>query len=421
MKIRDYLKIISLNLIREKKKWSYILTIFICTILSLILFVFWENVNKIINVTLKNEIGYRTIDIHPRFNTEVTSFEELNDYVKNDINDIMKISNVLDAFNSQEWSIVLKSNISKNGVDGTITLLRAKETTLPTIISGRSFTDNEKEVAICPKMFYPNIDPMYVDKDKIIDGESLIGTTFSVEFNDYVLNEYLMPEENNTYIKEFEIIGIYNTYERMNDSSTCYISSYDMEKISSTMNSWNESSLPVISVIVDDINNVQHVLEKINEMGFESTGLRAHLDTNMINTIRLSIVVVFSLILTTIIIITVLYIKKKIKSEEKTIGILRANGYSKKNITLLYMLQLLINNFLIFVLSCVLFIISYNILIVNVEILISARIMLNGLAFSVISFILSFIIIVLVPCIVLIFYIRNCIKHDIVDLIRSEE
>lgn len=124
MKIKEYLSMVYLNITRKGLKNNLYIATFICTILFFTLFVFWENVNKIISVTLKNEIGYRTIDVLPRFDSQDLTYDEINNKLDDEINEIMKINNIIDAFNSNEWNIVLTSDLDNQYVDGTITLLR---------------------------------------------------------------------------------------------------------------------------------------------------------------------------------------------------------------------------------------------------------------------------------------------------------
>lgn len=422
MNIEDYFRVSLLNLLRDKKRFIYIFVTLICVILCLGLFVFKANVDKIIDITLKKEIGYRTLSVSPR--TEVSSImigKEQKFDIKRDIEELLNIEYVLDVYNGNYGMIVLTSDLANDKIDGTVTLLRGYPKTLPPIIEGRTFVDGEKGVAICPKYFYPNFDPLIMNKNDVIDGRKLLNNNFTVSYNDYVLDNFLKQQKNNTFTKTFKIVGIYDTSERMNDSGVCYISINDLIEISDTENSWLKNNVPALDIVVDDVKNLEYVINQVEELGFENMGLRAHLDMKMIQTIRLSIVIIFSLILSTIIVLTSSYVKKKINREEKTIGILRTSGYSKKAIKYLYVLEIFIANIVVFIFASVLFSIFYFLAIQNIKVLISANIILGGLILGVLSFIISFIVTVIIPCLVMMFYINKKSGQDIIKLIGSEE
>lgn len=421
MKIKEYLSMVYLNITRKGLKNNLYIATFICTILFFTLFVFWENVNKIISVTLKNEIGCRTIDVLPRFDSQDLTYDEINNKLDDEINEIMKINNIIDAFNSNEWNIVLTSDLDNQYVDGTITLLRGTKETLPNVIEGRTFDDNETGVAICPKNFYPDSQTSEIDKKGIINDKDLIDTIFSVNYNDYILNNFFNLKENNTYTKKFKIIGVYNSSERLNDINACYISSFDIKEIAQTLNSWNINYSPIISVVINDIDNIDVVNAELKENNFESLGMKAYLDRSVVNTIYISISVVFFLIFFALNLITFFTIKKNLKKDKNDIGILRTIGFSKKGVTLLYTFEQIIVNFIIYVIGLIFFIILYILLISNIKELVAARIMLNGFAFSFKSIILTFSFICIIPVIVVYLEVYKYINTNITYLIKVEE
>lgn len=429
MNIKDYFKMSSLAMIRGKKKLSYILVILILVILSLGLFVFRHNIEKLIYNTLTKDIGYRTIVTG--FRTKAGGFSvggnetsdalKLENDIKKDIEDFLNIEHVLDAFNSNNWNTVLVSDLANENVDGTITLLRGSIKILPQITAGKTFEEGETGVAICPEKFYPNFEPLQINKDKIIDGHTLLNASFTVEYNDYILNNLHRPEKNQTFTKEFKIVGLYDNSQRMNDNGVCYISVGDITEITNTENAWNKSVLPTLVAVVDTVDNIDNVISQAEKLGFENISLGSSLNMDLINIIRLSIVSVFCLILFTIIILTSAYVKKKINREEKTIALLRTYGYSKNTIRYLYVLEILVTNSFIFIIGIAIFLTSYFIALQNVVILVTANLMIGGITIGSLSLIFTFLITVALPCLITTLHINKKCSQDIIKLIGNEE
>ncbi len=429
MSIKDYFKMSSLAMIRGKKKLSYILVILILVILSLVLFVFRHNIEKIIYNTLTKDIGYRTIVTG--FRTEAGGFSvgenetsdvlKLENDIKNDIEIFLNMEQVLDAFSSNNWSTVLVSNLADENIDGTVTLLRGSIKILPSIMAGRTFEEGETGVAICPEQFYPNFEPLQIDKNKIIDGHTLLNTSFTVEYNDYILNDLRRLEKNQTFTKEFKIVGLYDNSQRMNDNGVCYISVKDITEITNTENAWNKSTVPTLVAVINSVDNVDDVINQAEKLGFENISLGSGLNMELISIIRLSIVGVFLLVLFTIIILTSAYVKKKINREEKMIGVLRTYGYSKKTIKYLYVLEILMTNSFIFIIGIIIFLTSYFIALQNVAILVTASFIIGGITIGSLSLIFTFLITVALPCFITAFQINKKCSQDIIRLIGNEE
>ena len=408
MSVKDYLEIVFEQLVHEKNKLVYLLIMIVLSILALGLFVFKQNVNNIINTTFNEDIGFRSFTVAQKDND--------SNKISDDISEIMKIDHVVDAFDNDELSTVLISSFKNDMIDGTITLLRGTPSTTPRIINGRNFNNDEIGVAICPNSFFPNFDPMKIDKRKIIDGNALLNTTFEVTYYDYIFDNFMKVQENNSYKKSFKIVGIYDNASGMNDSGTCYITPYDMAEISEKQNSiFKQGKISTIVVVVDNTKNVNYVGNKLVEMGFVDPQIRSYLDREMIKKINFSIAVIFTIILFIIVILTSNYVKKKININEQNMGILRSSGYTKKSVISIYLLELLIMN--LFSLFSSIFYFLTN----SVDILISTSLMLGGIIYNWLSILLTFVIVCLIPLIIMYKHIRKKLNESIIKCLRSEE
>ena len=419
MKSKDYLKFIFLDMNREKNNLIYVFAVFILVILSLTLFVYRHNTERFINFSLTKSIGYRSLVTEFRVPLGISpDSSQLKEFMEKDIEELLKIEHVVDAFDSSHWETVVTSDFKNERVDGTITLLRGTPDILPPLVAGRSFEENETGVAICPRYFYPNFEPREIDKNAIIDGYTLLGTDFNIEFFDYIETDNEL-KINNTYTKNFKIVGIYNSFERINDNGVCYISNVDLEEINDIQSSVNKSGIPLLNIVIDSIENVDEVKDEITKMGFENIEAGAFINKEMVNTIRISFILSFALMLLSVVILTPIYAKWKTKKEEQNIGNLRTFGYSQKIIRNIYSMKILILNFLGYMIGVIIFIIVYFIAVQNIHFLINMSFMLGKLKIGIDSLIFSFLITVILPWLIINAYINKKCKQSIIKLIKD--
>jgi hypothetical protein len=429
--MKDYFKTSLLTIVRGKKKLVYSLVILILVIISSGLFVYRNNTERLIHYSLTKEIGYRSLVTEVRVQGNVwfedngvwtMDFAKIDKAIKKDIEDISKIKHVIDAFDNTYWETVVTSDFANDKVDGTVTLLRGTPESLPPIVAGRIFKDGENGVAICPRHFYPNFEPREVNKDSVIDGYTILNTDFNIEYHDYIVENRDLKIVN-TYTKKFKIVGLYDTVERINDNGVCYISKDDITEINDIQRSYNkaDSGIPGLNIIVDNIKNVEYVRGQLEKMGFENISVGAVINTEMVNTIRVSFISVFALILLTIIILIPIYAKWRIKREEKKIGLLRACGYSKKTVKYLYIIELFLLHIFIYIIGTTIFLIGYFIAIQKIQFLINASYMLGGLKIGITSLIFTFLLTVILPCLITAFHVNKKCNQDIINLIGEQE
>lgn len=331
MSFFDELKLSILLMVREKKKIFYVLLIFLISILSLLILNFNDNVGELMLKYLNNNIGFRTVNVMQRSNYVENSGEES---LLKDVNEIANMEHVIDAYQSAYREVVIRqSDFENDKLDGTITLKRAVEQTLPAIKTGKKI-ENEG-VMVCPIAFYPNYNPLKIYKDNIINGNDLLNNKYKVYFYNYVLDENKRPIENELLSYEFEVIGLYDNTETLDDNGVCYIPAEDLKKIIDAQKLENEKNSNIsidysIDVVVDDINNVANVENELENNGFEVLGTISTFDIQTINIIRIVIIVVLFISISSSFIISSLYIRKKMINEQKTIAILKTSGYLKK-------------------------------------------------------------------------------------------
>ena len=422
MSFFDELKLSILLMVREKKKIFYVLLIFLISILSLLNLNFNDNVGKLMLKYLNNNIGFRTVNVMQRSNYVENSGEES---LLKDVNEIANMEHVIDVYQSDYREVVIrKSDFENDKLDGTITLKRAVEQTLPTIKAGKKI-ENEG-VIVCPIAFYPNYIPLEIYKDNIINGNDLLNNKYKVYFYNYVLDENKRPIENELLSYEFEVIGLYDNTETLDDNGVCYIPAEDLKKIIDAQKLENEKNSNIsidysIDVVVDDINNVTNVENELENNGFEVLGTISTFDIQTINIIRIVIIFVLFISISSSFIISSLYIRKKMINEQKTIAILKTSGYLKKNIITIYVMQTLILNLIIYLLSIILFNISFYIIINRIPLLIGIDLLMGKIKLRCLPYIISFVIVVIIPSIITLFGIKKMYKYDISKLSKGDK
>lgn len=422
MSFFDELKLSILLMVREKKKIFYVLLIFLISILSLLILNFNDNVGELMLKYLNNNIGFRTVNVMQRSNYVENSGEES---LLKDVNEIANMEHVIDVYQSDYREVVIrKSDFESDKLDGTITLKRAVEQTLPAIKTGKKI-ENEG-VMVCPIAFYPNYNPLEIYKDNIINGNDLLNNKYKVYFYNYVLDENKRPIENELLSYEFEVIGLYDNTETLDDNGVCYIPAEDLKKIIDAQKLENEKNSNIsidysIDVVVDDINNVTNVENELENNGFEVLGTISTFDIQTINIIRIVIIVVLFISISSSFIISSLYIRKKMMNEQKTIAILKTSGYLKKNIITIYVMQTLILNLIIYLLSIILFNISFYIIINRIPLLTGIDLLMGKIKLRCLPYIISFVIVVIIPSIITLFGIKKMYKYDISKLSKGDK
>lgn len=408
MKYNDLLSLIYKNIISNKKNISYLIIFSILSFLTVLVLVFKDNLDKIIFSSLNSDINYRTISIIKEDNVNVT-------LSNNEIENILSIDHVVEYFEGVDRILYVKSDIVNNYLDGSITLLRGSSKSLPTVIEGKKFFDDDEGVIICPKWFYPNSDTTNINKDALIDGSSLLDDFVEIIYYERNYDNYGKIVLKNEYKKKYKVIGLYDVGERMNDNATCYLPAQEMHYLSTFENAYmfDDYYVPSYNILIDDVKYVDDVMSNLSKYNYFVLGTSSHLDYDTIDKLNLSIIVIISIIVIVIMILSSLFYKKKLLYQKKDIAVFVSLGYSNSDIYKIFVLENLFVSLISFVLGLVIFFIVYSICITNIGFLISAKMMINGFSISLISILITFMIIVLIPSLFSYLNIRKFCKLDV--------
>lgn len=409
MKIFDLLKICYLKAIRNKKnKYIFILYI-LCVIVTLFAITIQNNILYFITNTITENIGFRTLSVSADLNSE--------DYGENKIK---MINHVVSVYNSKYDSASVKSSFKTDKLDGYIELIYSEKNILPKKIIGSSIKDTETEVAICPINFYPSSDAfnLFVNNNNSLNGYDLLNKTFKIEYYSHkLLGQKIVQDKK--YNKSFKIIGLYNNNEMMMANNICYISLKDMKEIQDISMGINESSVYGFMVIVDRKDNIDYVLQELKQLGINNTTVRAEIDTSLVQPIILSCNIILTLIIVSIILLTNSFIKKKMINDSKSIGLLRANGYNKKTILLIYLNEFLFLSITAYFIGVLIFQILYIVL----KNFVLSSIMYSGFQINlfIINYLIVFILFIILISLINYINIYRYLNSKIVILLRREE
>lgn len=406
MSLNDYFNLSLRRVFRNKKNISYIIICVICSTLVLIALTFYSNILNYVDSEINKNISSRSLIVPPDLNQKDMGKDELS-----------KINHVVTLYDSKYSTISSSSsNLKSDYTDGNIGLVYGSLLIQPTIVAGRGFLETDKNVAICPINFYPDTSAynLNVSKNGLLNGNDLIGENIIVNYTN---------DSSDTLDESFKVIGVYDNKSVMRFNNECYVLSDDIKKIVDFVNPTEEGEISGTIVIVDSMDNLEYVKEQImNIPDFLSTDYELQtssiIDMNSVHLVTISCLLVVLVILVVSIVLTISYTKKKLLNESKIIGVLRNSGYDKQTISTLYYLEILIVNLFSYILGLIIFLISLFIL---------TKYLYVGLSYSIIDIKISMfsivfaLAIILIPSIVVIFYINEKCNKNITDLIGKED
>lgn len=408
MSIRDKLEFVKKNFFRNKKNFYVLLQFVICSLVLMLAMTFKDNFHNLITETLSQNIGFRSLSVTVK--PEESDFGE---------NELLNVEHVVAVYSSKYDSISLESSFKSNGMDGYLDLLYSDNSIIPDVLYGEKMDENDTGVAICPLNFYPDSRAydLFVNYDNILNGRELIGSNFQVEYYSYKYDGESLVEDKK-FIKDFKIVGVYDSKKTVNTFNSCYISSVDMKSMKDDTEVSSEGMYYDFVVIVDSIENISKVQSKILDLGFLDASIRSELDQKTVSTILILSDVVVAIILVVIFTLSASYIKKKIILEQHNMGILRSEGFSRKELFKLIIFEQFFINLISYFFSIILYVIIYQgIMFILNTIFISS---FTVIPLTFLNFTYIFIYMVIFTTCIDAFYIKKYNNKKIVEMIRSK-
>ena len=208
----------------------------------------------------------------------------------------------------------------------------------------------------------------------------------------------------------------------MSSNDACYVSGDDIIEMCHTANfvcASNQEHID-ITVVVDKTENIDYFAKSAVALGFSPYPEPiVKYDSALVKTVEIALVILISLVLGTVSIITLSYIKKKVLNESKTIGILRSCGYTKKTIKNIYLLENIFTNSLSYLIALIIFFTAY--LILKNQYIVGLTYRGIYIKMDIYIIIYSFSLIVLFSALIAYMRFSKKLKSDIILLVGSGE
>lgn len=388
MKFLDYFYLAIVNLKRNKKmfiKNTFLISISLCLLLSSNITT--SSIKNVMDISIKYNTCFRTIYVQNKDNMEISQFLE----------NLEKIEHIQKVIKQGEYRInVDVVSVNGNTTSGRMNLIGSNKEISPLVIKGTKIEDGENDVCIIPKKLYLGDISETIKEEDIIDGEKLLNKEIVINYYKYDYSKNV-PTREKTYEKKLKVIGIYDTDENMGDINECYTSFETVSEINNILVEDIDNEENYVLAIIDNYDNIENVFKELNNKEYKYF-LYSEPNSYLINIINITCQVIALSILVLVVINIIINSIRESKDRTKEIGLLRALGYTKKNIWKIRIVETVIWTIVSFIITCIFTIIIVIILSIiikngNAEIQ-KIRIIINFLPFLIYFLILFLLLIV---------------------------
>lgn len=409
MNIKETVDISYKKIWRNKQLLYHCLAVSFCVIVLIAIFIFNNNVSRFINASENSNIEFRTLSIPPK------SYEK--DF---GLSEIQNINHVEYVYNSLYGRTTIDTDLKTDKVDGMINLKITSDNYLEQLVGKNVLKNTDSGVIICPKNFYPdsNVIDLKINEKEMLNGNDFIGKDITVNYFTRKLKGSIIIKDEEIEQK-FKVIGTYDSKSIMEANNTCFISYNDMKALldKKILKEINKNSYYWYA-IVDDINNMDPVKKELLNHNFGILNNETQIDDEQVDFINTILLFITALTIISLIIISILYSNKKLELESYNIGMLRALGYKKKEISKVYMIEDFVTSVVISLIGTIFTIILFYVL--YFSILKNFNYIGFKVKLNLMSFIYSYIIIIFTNFISSYIVINRKTKKNIIKLIGDK-
>ena len=404
MKIRDYIDI-SFRIIKGHKLSSIIIIVFLTFLLLLgnILINVSYNWDKYMDDTIKENILARTYFVlnQDQVNGEITDLGKI-------IEDLRKFPHIVHSYNQQYTQVSVNIDEVYPDSQEYLTYIRTvTDTFSPNITDGRK-VENEDEI-ICPRYLQKNFDA--TKTSETIDMAEYLNKELTISYVKLHFTDVFEADIEKEYTKKVKLVGIYDNIPSLITFNECYmLEDVVREMFIETEPTYSEEFLEdnqvwtygtATEVIVDKVENMELVKEELTEAGYYVSDPALSFRYDVINRVNYTAIIGFIVLLYIILIVFNIYVSIFIRKNKNLVALFKTFGYSKRNISIIFLLQILSYLIISFILSLIL---------ANVVIVIGNNIISSYLDYFYVSFRISYLyellFVVLLLLIILISYFK---------------
>ena len=363
MKFLDLIKLSILNIKSNKfKSIIYSLVMLILFLLISITFTGTSSIFNFFDKYLNSNYDFRIIEVNIQNNDREEIIKNIEDQNIKEIQKIFPYSDYLLTSLDIEQSEI--PNISKLDVkNASISAYSNLPELNYNITKGRDIL-NANEI-VCSSKFYPNI---LHDPNDIINLNNYIGKKINISYSKRYFPKSGDTKILETYNEEYTLVGTYNIDELLNDLYVCFINNNEVIKINDLVKpvyedkvaEENSIKMKNIIILVDKYENVDKVLQKISNLGYD-VQKKYELDTEIYDLSKKILKYVTGIITIISLFIVYLFIKNIINENKNNIKLYRLIGYNNKSIKKIFIIEYLFLTFIVFILHLGLMLILKNI------------------------------------------------------------
>lgn len=355
--MKNLFKISTTFQLRNKMTLYNIIFLTTMTLLMIFLFTYKETIKNYLDVDIYNSTFTKFFANKITEDNHTWTTKEL-DNMQQEIKEIphVKFMTYQYAFGTT-FQIPEFTNSTLNGY---ITGYAASNDTLPEIVKGTNFPDDNGNYLICPENFYPT--SVYLDKNKLtkedkVNIDAYLNKKITLDFDTF------KGVHQNT---EFELIGLYKNDKNNFDEDVCYINRSSMIEIGKKLyegdidevsgeNTINEQTQ--IFVQIDSFENTEFVKKELQNLGYVVDDA-FYFDATNLNKITKKLDIFIGMSIICIIIIEILLFNNFKIENENNFNLLYVLGYKKKNILFTYIFSNLIQIITSLIISLILLLLA---------------------------------------------------------------
>lgn len=327
------------NLIKYqlRKKNNFLVAVIISLLISVIFLLntYQKSWNNYLQTDIYEQLVFRSLQVFSD-----TSSEEEKVQLEN-------ISHIINVVPMSEYRSSVSIQEFPNENNKTINIFSANNESIPEIVEGTNFPDNDGYYMICPINFYP-----YVYEEELRSSSKNQKVDLVPYVNEYLNLKYYgnlyVTNKNDEYIfnTKVQLVGLYKNSNYSVDENTCYVNEKTMNEM--ILNKYKDDQASYefqknngFIINIDNVNNVNLVSNELTKLGFEYQEI-AFIDTETVNytnsNINLAIVVISVLVFVFIF----LMLKRDFKEDRQYYILLYKVGYNKSVVKKVYLFSMII-------------------------------------------------------------------------------
>ena len=385
MKLRDYFELPCKFIIWNKLS-SIIFVVFLSLVFLLghLLINVGYNYDKYVEDSVNKNVLARTYFI---FNSDQLAGKSTD--LEKIVKDVRKIPHVIHSYNDQ-YAALMAANIdeiNKNNEDKSLFIKTVTDTFSPNISKGRK-VKNENEI-ICPR--YLRTSNAAKNKSDVTSMEKYLNKEITLSYVQLYWENASRPLVSKVFEKKVKLVGIFDNILSLETFNECYmLESVVRQMFLESDSIYSEEFLKdnfvyndgnATEVIVDELKNMDIVKEELTKEGYDVSTVGLNFDWQFINKIKLISLIVFFILLLCILIIFSIYISVFLKKQKKYIALYKIFGYTEKQLSLLYKIQIILYSLISFIISLI---------ICNIGVFITNKILSNNLEYFYVRLSISF-------------------------------